>query len=270
MGSEMRPSARRWRIAAVAAVAAVAGLAAFAPSAEARWRPKPTTAPWQIQLQGRVDLSIPARVYEVDGFDTRRETVAALHRRGRRAVCYISAGSWENWRADADRFPRAVLGRRYDGYPDERWLDVRRIGLLAPILGRRFEMCARKGFDAVEADNVAGWENDTGFPITAADQLRFNRWLARAVHRHGMSIGLKNDGRQARKLANVFDFAVVEECFQFSECGHYRPFINRGKAVFSVEYELAPGSFCSAARDLRFSSIRKSYALRARPWTSCR
>ena len=172
--------------------------------------------------------AIPARVFEVDGFDTPRRTVSALHRRGRRAVCYISVGSWENWRPDADQFPRSVLGKRYDGYPDERWLDIRRIRLLAPVLNRRFAMCTRKGFDAVEADNVAGWENDTGFPLTAAHQLRFNRWIARAVHRRGMSIGLKNDGRQARKLANVFDFAVVEEC------------------------------------------SKKTYALRARPWTPCR
>ena len=254
---------------ALAAAALTAALIA-APPADARWRPGPTTAPWQIQLQGRIDLSVPARVYEIDGFDTPRRTVGALHRRGRKAVCYISAGSWENWRPDADRFPRAVLGKRYDDYPDERWLDIRRIRLLAPILNRRFAMCARKGFDAVEADNVAGWENDTGFPLTAADQLRFNRWIARAVHRRGMAIGLKNDGRQAARLSNVFDFAVVEECFQYDECGQYRPFIRAGKAVFSVEYELAPRRFCSAARDLRFSSIRKAYALRARPWTPCR
>jgi hypothetical protein len=253
-----------------ATIAVVMVMLAMAAPAEARWQPRPTTAPWQIQLQGRIDLSVAAHVFEIDGFDTPRRTVAALHRRGRRAVCYISAGSWENYRPDADRFPAAVLGKRYDGYPDERWLDIRRIRLLAPILKRRFAMCARKGFDAVEADNVAGWENDTGFPLTAADQLRFNRWLARAVHRRGMAVGLKNDGRQAARLANVFDFAVVEECFQFNECGQYRPFTRRGKAVFSVEYELAPRRFCSAARDLRFSSIRKAYALRARPWTPCR
>ena len=251
-------------------VALLAAALVPAAPAEARWRPGPTTAPWQFQLQGRIDLSVPARVYEVDGFDTPRHTVRALHRRGRRAVCYISAGSWENWRPDADRFPRAVLGKRYDGYPDERWLDIRRIRLLAPILNRRLDMCSRKGFDAVEPDNVAGWENDTGFPLTAADQLRFNRWVARAVHRRGMSVALKNDGRQAARLAEVFDFAIVEECFAYDECGQYRPFIRAGKAVFSVEYELAPSSFCPAARNLRFSSIRKAYALRARPWTPCR
>jgi hypothetical protein len=256
------------RRAAITATLA-AGLLLAAPAA-ARWQPKPVSAPWQFQLQGKIDLSVRAHVYETDGFDTTRRTVAALHRRGRKTICYISAGSWENWRPDADRFPRSVLGKRYDGYPDERWLDIRRIRLLAPILSRRLAMCSRKGFDAVEADNVAGWENDTGFPLTRADQLRFNRWIARATHRRGMSIGLKNDGRQAARLANMFDFAVVEECFQYNECGQYRPFVRVGKAVFSVEYQLAPSRFCPAARRLHFSSIRKAYALRARPWTPCR
>lgn len=257
----------------VAAGCAASEPAASAPAAaraDARWQPRPTVRPFQFQLQGRIDLSVPAPVYEVDGFDVPRRVVRALHRRGRKAICYLSAGSWENYRPDADRFPRVTLGRRYAGYPQERWLDIRRIRLLAPILRARFDMCARKGFDAVEADNVNGWENPTGFPLTRADQLRFNRWLAREVHRRGMAVGLKNDGRQARKLARVFDFAVVEECFAYDECGQYRPFIRRGKAVFAIEYELAPRRFCSRARELRFAAIRKSYALRARPWVPCR
>jgi len=38
--------------------------------ATARWRPPPTTAPWQWQLQGRIDTGIEAPVYDVDGFET--------------------------------------------------------------------------------------------------------------------------------------------------------------------------------------------------------
>ena len=60
-----------------------------------------------------------------------------------------------------------MIGRRYEGFPDERWLDIRRFQLFAEPLERRFDICARKGFDAVEPDNIAGWENKTGFPITA-------------------------------------------------------------------------------------------------------
>ena len=83
-------------------VALAIGLAASAgPASAARWTPKPTTAPWQWQLQGRIDLSIPAKVYEVDGFETPRRTVARLHRLGRKVICYLDVGSWESYRPDA-------------------------------------------------------------------------------------------------------------------------------------------------------------------------
>ena len=130
-------------------------------------------------------------------------------------------------------------------------------------------MCERKGFDAVEPDNVNGYTNDTGFPLTAADQLRFNRWVARQVHRRRMSVALKNDPEQAAKLVSRFDFAVVEQCFQYRECGRFSPFIEAGKAVFEAEYEIEPSSYCDRAKALRFSAIRKSYDLLARPWRPC-
>jgi hypothetical protein len=242
----------------------------LAPAADARrWRPQPTTAAWQWQLQGKIDTSVDADVYEVDGFEVPAKTVAKLHGLGRKAICYLDVGAWENYRPDANRFPKAVLGRAYEGYPDERWLDVRRIDLLAPILRGRFDLCRRKGFDAVEPDNIAGYENKTGFPLTAADQLRFNRWVAREVHRRGMSVALKNDPGQVGQLVGRFDFAVVEECFAYDECGMFSPFVAAGKAVFVAEYEEPLAAICDQAGRLRFSVIRKGYDLFARPWKSC-
>ena len=80
------------------------------------------------------------------------------------------------------------------------------------------DLCRQRGFDGVEADNVDGYSNATGFPLTAADQLAYNRFLARAAHARGLSIGLKNDLAQVAELEPDFDFAVNEECFAFSEC----------------------------------------------------
>jgi len=128
--------------------------------------PKPTTAPWQWQLQGKIDTSVKAPVYEVDGFDVPKSTIAELHRKDRKVICYLDIGAWESYRPDAGAYPEVVLGAEYFGYPEERWLDIRRLDILRPILNRRFHICARKGFDAVEPDNIAGWENKTGFPLT--------------------------------------------------------------------------------------------------------
>jgi hypothetical protein len=239
--------------------------------AAGHWRPAPRTAAWQWQLQGKLDPGVTASVYDVDGFETGKAEVAALHRRGRRAICYLDVGSWESFRPDADRFPSSVIGNRYAGFPNERWLDVSRYRLFSRPLEARIAMCARKGFDAVEPDNLAGWEaeNRTGFEISRTDQLRFNRWVARQVHARGMAVALKNDPRQVGELLGAFDFAIVEECFQYDECDYYQPFIAAGKAVFEAEYELAPADFCPQAVARGFSAIRKSYDLFARPWAPC-
>jgi hypothetical protein len=250
-------------------IALIVGLLASETAGAARWRPTPTTQPWQWQLQGRIDTGVAAPVYDVDGFETPAATVRKLHSQGRRVVCYLDVGSWESFRPDAKRFPRSVLGDRYEGFPNERWLDIRRFHSFAGILEKRFDICARKGFDAVEPDNLAGFENKTGFPLTAADQLRFNRWVARQVHARGMAVALKNDPNQVGALLGDFDFAIVEQCFQYRECGLYRPFVEAGKAVFEAEYELEPSKYCDQAAALGFSAIRKSYDLFARPWLPC-
>src|SRR3954447_13318376 len=109
------------------AAIAVAAVAAAAPAGAAKriWRPAPHTT-WQWQLTGRIDLSVRARMFDIDLFDTPARTVARLHARGGRAVCYLSAGSFERGRPDAAAFPAAVLGRALEGYPHERRLGVRR------------------------------------------------------------------------------------------------------------------------------------------------
>lgn len=256
------------RFSAAAVLAACLGLL-FCGPAQARWHPAPTVQPWQWQLQGEIDTGVDAAVYDVDGFETPASVVRRLHGLGRHVICYLDVGSWESYRPDADSFPRSVIGRRYEGFPDERWLDIRRFRLFAGALRHRFDICARKRFDAVEPDNLAGWENETGFPIGAAAQLRFNRWVARQVHARGMAVALKNDGGQVRQLLSAFDFAIVEQCFQYDECGTYEPFVSAGKAVFEAEYELEPSAYCGEAETIGFSAVGKSYDLFATPWRPC-
>ena len=130
----------------------------------------------------------------------------------------------------------SAAGKTLEDWPDERWLDVRALRTLGPVLKRRLDLCARKGFDGVEADNVDAYANDSGFPLRAAHQLRFNRFLARAAHARGLAIALKNDVDQADELADDFDWALVEECFEYDECERLRPFTAAGKAVWAVEY----------------------------------
>jgi hypothetical protein len=218
-------------------------------------------ARWQWQLTGTVDTTVDASVFDVDGFDTSAATVTQLHSQGRRAVCYFSAGSWEKWRPDAAAFPAAGLGRS-NGWSEERWLDVRRLDILGPIMAKRLDMCRAKGFDAVEPDNVDGYANQTGFRLRYADQLRYNRWLADAAHARGMSVALKNDVEQVGDLVDWFDFAVNEECVAYAECDALQRFLVAGKAVLHVEYDLTTSYFCARV-PVGFSSMQKTWDLDA-------
>ena len=234
------------------------------PASRQRWIPERGLT-WQWQLSGAaVDLDVEAQVYDLDLFETPPETVAALHARGRQVICYLSAGSWEDWRPDAGAFPPEVIGRAYTGWPGERWLDVRQIDRLAPILTDRLELCRDKGFDAVEPDNIDGYDNETGFDITPDDQLAFNRWLASQAHALGLSIGLKNDPEQAADLAADFDWALTEDCFDQGWCDSMLPFLEARKPVFAAEYTDTGVDFeaaCAALTPAGFSLILKDREL---------
>ncbi|MFJ5260279.1 endo alpha-1,4 polygalactosaminidase [Streptomyces sp. NPDC088387] len=224
-----------------------------------RWQPRPGLA-WQWQLDGRVDTSVDVPVYDIDGFENSAEVVDRLHRDGRKVICYVNVGAWEDFRPDKGDFPRSMLGAE-NGWAGERWLDIRRLDELRPLMARRMDMCRDKGFDAVEPDLMEGYANRTGFPLTADDQLAYNRMIAGLAHDRGLAVGLKNDLAQIPRLVGDFDFAVNEECAEFDECAALSPFVSDGKAVFHVEYAVPNDEFCADAKRLRLSSMRKQLEL---------
>ncbi len=229
----------------------------------AMWIPAVKTS-WQIQLSALPIAPFAfAEVYDIDGFDASAHLVAQLHAQHIHVFCYIDVGSWENFRPDAGSFPAQLLGKTLDGYPDERWLDIRQIAALAPIITARMRMCKNKGFDAIDPDNVNGYENDTGFPLTAQEQIQFNLFIAQTAHTFGLSVGLKNDIDQIPVLLPNFDWALNEQCFEYQECSKLLPFTNAGKAVFEIEYNLKPNQFCSQANALNFNSLYKNVSLDA-------
>ncbi|WP_326846635.1 endo alpha-1,4 polygalactosaminidase [Streptomyces kaniharaensis] len=229
--------------------------------AGARWQPTPGLA-WQWQLGGGVDQSVDVPVYDIDGFENDASVVASLHAKGRKVICYINAGSWENFRPDSATFAKALQGSD-TGWKGEKWFDIRKINELRPLMAARFDMCRSKGFDAIEPDTIEAYNQNSGFPLTGDDQIRYNRMLAELAHERGLAIGLKNDLDQIPALINDFDFAVNEECSQFDECDRVAPFVRAGKAVFHVEYKVDTDQFCAKAKSLGFSSMQKKLELNA-------
>ncbi len=224
------------------------------------WQPEPGTR-WQWQLQGAIDTSFDVAMYDIDLFDAPQTVIDQLHSDGRVVICYFSAGSYEEWRSDASDFPPAVLGAPLDNWEGERWLDISNLEALTPIMTARLELAAQKGCDGVEPDNVDGYANESGFPLTAAHQLTYNRWLSAQAHARGLSIGLKNDLAQIPELVNDFDWALNEQCFEFEECEALLPFITARKAVFGVEYSGTVDDFCPQANAYNFDWLFKKLEL---------
>lgn len=270
--------------AALSAVAPAPVYAAPAPPAPVAcvgcWHPALNTS-WNWVLS-----KVPAApyravaMYDVDGFDNSAANVASLHAAGIKVVCYLSAGTYENWRPDAAQFPAAILGKN-NGWPGEKWLDVRDVqkagSVLRSIMDARLDMCQQKGFDMVELDNVDGYTNSTSFPLTAGDQRYFNAVLANDSHARGLSVLQKNDNEQIPELLAYFDGALNEQCNQYSECttaqnGSYGldQYVAAGKPVFQAEYKLATSAFCAADNAANFNGVKLNVNLNEKTFQPCR
>ncbi|MCP4808334.1 MAG: endo alpha-1,4 polygalactosaminidase [Proteobacteria bacterium] len=196
------------------------------------WAPEPG-ATWQWQISGAVDTSLDVDVYDIDLFDPPDSTYDALQDKG--LVCYFSAGSWEDWRDDATEFPDEALGNDLDGWPGERWLDIRSEPV-RNLMAARLDVAVSRGCDAVEPDNVDGYTNDPGFDLSYADQREYNLWLADQAHERGLGVALKNDLDQLEDLVDDFDFIINESCHEYDECGRLAVFTDAGKAALVAEY----------------------------------
>ena len=133
---------------------------------------------------------------------------------------------------------------------------------------KRLDHAVERGCVGVEPDNMDGYANDTGFDLTADDQLDYNRFIAFEAHDRGLAVGLKNTLELIPALVDHFDFAVNEQCVEYDECDLLSPFIEAGKAVLTVEYRLKYrddpselASLCAAAESRQFSTVMLPLAL---------
>jgi hypothetical protein len=230
------------------------------------WAPDPDDR-LQIQYANYPpDLSIDADIFSLDLFEVPIESIESLHGAGKKVICYVSTGSWEEYRPDAGDFPAEVIGRDYTGWEGEKWLDISHFELFRSIIEKRFDLAVEKGCDGIDADNMQNYEEDTGFAISAEDQSAYNIWLSGQAHQRGLSIGLKNDADQANDLEPYFDWSLVEECSVYGWCEMLLPFIKTGKPVFQVEYRDdydSPNGFCPDTLQYGYSGLLKNRELDA-------
>jgi hypothetical protein len=250
------------------------------------WKPRPGTT-WQWQITGTVDTTVsPAAMFDIDltdavpsartvqvpGFGAvtwakgvNAGVISRLHGAGKTVICYMDSGAWESYEPDAARFPRSVVGAG-TGWDGENWLDIRPASWarFAPLIWSRMDVAKSIGCDGIEPDQNNPVGNNPGFPISVTDQTAWYVEVARQAHLRRLSVGMKNGIESVNPVTvATFDWALNEECFQYQECEVLAPFIRANKAVFQVEYQGDPASFCPAARADRFSSMKKRLELDA-------
>jgi hypothetical protein len=204
---------------------------------------------WQIENTANLSTNLAVDVYDVDlfeGQDTGK--IAALKTAGYKVICYFSAGTYEPYRSDATALfanngQAIIAGSSLPQFSDEAWLAIGDSTaletIIKPVMRARLDKAKQAGCDAVEPDNVDGYDNDeTQGQITSAQQVTYNKWLATEAHSRGLGVGLKNALDLIPQLLNDFDFAVNEQCYAYSvECSSYETtFLSQNKAVFNQEY----------------------------------
>ncbi len=217
-------------------------------------------AVWDLQYADDVKIRKGVLVYDLDPDNVTRRLISKLKARGIYTLCYVSVGTLENYRDDIADFPAIVVGKTYGDWPDEKFLDVRDLKTLLPLMKRRFQRCKDMGFDAVDPDNMDVYDNDSGFDLSPSDGVRYIKALARIAHGMGLEIGQKNVPALTPKLVNTLDFVVSESCFQDGWCHQVSPYISAGKPVFDVEYDDRPirfGKTCKAAQKMGISMVLK-------------
>ncbi|WP_416977507.1 endo alpha-1,4 polygalactosaminidase [Streptomyces sp. T028] len=195
--------------------------------------PPPKHVPWDYQIGGAYTPAAGVKVVSRS-----HESAPAP---GVYNICNINAfqaqeGAEGEW--DPDLLLRDAAGNVvYDTDWGEAVLDIRTAAKrerIAAELNTWIDGCAAKGYRAVEPDN---YDTFTRFPdYLEADQAEaLMKLLAAHAHAEGLAIAQKNTVELVADRAAVgLDFAVVEECAEYDECGAFAEAFDNN--VLVVEY----------------------------------
>ncbi|KAF2429480.1 hypothetical protein EJ08DRAFT_635168 [Tothia fuscella] len=204
------------------------------------WAPE-VGSTYQIILTNSMNLEsglVPnVDIYDLDLYDTDISVIGGLHAAGKKVVCYFSAGTSEDWRADWAEFKEKDKGACLPQWAGERWLNTRSADVWN-TMAKRIAFANEKGCDAIDPDNmeIDGYSNENGggLGLTTRDAATYARKLAAEAAKYGMGMGLKNAQEILGSVRDVVQFAVNEECAaNEGDCQSYQGF---GKPVYHIEY----------------------------------
>ncbi len=189
--------------------------------------------------------------YQIGGAYTPSSSVAIVDRDrleapapGKYGICYVNAfqtqpddAAW--WKTHHDDLLLKKANGKYviDSGWNEMLLDTstaaKRTALLA-IVGGWIDGCKASGYQAVEPDNLDSYSRSSKL-LTKQNNVAFAKLLAARAHADGLAIAQKNDSSMASSGKAIgFDFAIVEECQVYDECGDFTDVY--GAQVYEIEY----------------------------------
>jgi glycosyl hydrolase family 114 len=233
-------------------------VALAAPGQAATYTLPPTGTDWDYQLGG--NRPVPDHVGIVER-DRLAEPLA-----GKYNVCYVNGFQTQ---ADQKRFWHRhhwSLVLKDGGKPvvDSVWgewlLDTRthvKRAALAKIMAKWTQKCADDGFDAVEYDNLDSFSRSHHL-LTKKDNRKYAALLVSAAHDAGLAAAQKNWAEWDGTTVG-YDFAVAEQCAQYSECSSYVDYYD--SEVLAVEYRDKPFQKACAKWADTFAVLRRDVSL---------
>lgn len=230
---------------------------ALAPSASTPKMPANQIHAFALQSWGPQEKTDEGQAVFVDPGMVDAAYIHNINAQGKKTVCYIDAGTLEDWRQDREAFitdSHDDFGKKYKGYGGtETWLDISHWQSYTVPMSARIQAAASKGCTAIELDNTDCYENacvsGASYDSMLAWEKEWVAWLVETVHSHGMAVGLKNSQELIPQFLNDFEFAINEQCMDYNECGLYKPFVDQNKVVFNVEYNNHNGKVCQESAE---------------------
>ncbi|MFK7917618.1 MAG: endo alpha-1,4 polygalactosaminidase [Ilumatobacter sp.] len=220
----------------------VADRIADSPDRDREIRSLPANAPFDYQIGGDYEPRAGTQVVARDWFGGTALTSGY-------SICYVNAFQTQQDSDGVDRpdersnWPTALVLSGFEDDPNwagEYLIDIstdsKRVAA-ADHLDQMIEVCAAKGFDAVEYDNLDSWTRLSDLPFGQPEAVAFAEIITDRAHALGLAVAQKNTAAfdAATSLDVIgFDFAVVEECGVFTECDRFTEVF--GEAVVAVEY----------------------------------
>lgn len=201
---------------------------------------------WGHHDGGRDDV-VKAEVVLLDLQDVTPRGVQAFKAQGKKIICYMSAGTVEEFRgyykANRPAWDMLTLSPMDEWY-GERWLDIRRASRLIPLFKPVLADMARAGCDAVEFDNMdcygspdcAGHLGMLSHNEMVEFNVNFVLELTNIAHELSMGVFCKNAAELHPEVIPYMQGLIVENCARFKECAGLSMWTAFNKPVFAVDY----------------------------------